>query len=880
MTKPEFSLSSDTYSTELKIVSIFGTESVSKLFKIKIDFKVVESIASELNHESLLQDDIVISISSITGRNDYSIKGVFSQIEEYFKTPKPSTSSKPAKSYRYYSATLVPALWRQRNNQSYDIFTDKTAADILCDQLSKEPEFKYCLDLDLNDYPVKDFICQYSESNFNFISRLAEHWGIFYYFDHDLDGELALTDNNNKCKPLPIGAVKLDLSSDPSLNYNSIRNLKKQFNVTPSGVIITESNPDQALELFEGINGDVTEYESRFNMADEGADNKDEAEFLAEVRLQELQTEAIVYSGTTGLACITPGFVLTVCTPTEELEILIISVSHNGNYLDESALTQSSGCDPYYECSFTGIPKKNQYRPQRDTKTPTIISTTARVYSAADDQTLAQRNEVGRYQVTFDFMNEEAGKISNWIRHASHTARSNHLDMPLTPGTEVQIGFIGGNPNRPYILNALENSQSDIHPVTSANPHHAAIITDGMLYTAALKSRQSLHITSDFDPTDVKDHINSNVLQQLDLYGETSSGSAIDTVKGDVHINRLYGNQYQWREGVDFNYGTNASFSFGSQYSENHAEKTNADEEIFDLSYKLNKDDDVAANKARNKQGKLGKADFVTAPERLVGLVQKDWGNAYSYHEGYAYNWSSGPKKGIHKTFNFGGCYVENNTTAKKAEDLLNKPFTDFVGKNKPSGDDLITKTIGHTFDLHKGDKIDVHNGDSKTDMVGNTVDTIIGDVDSSIVGDIGEVIKGAIDSTITGNIDTLHTGNLKSEMLGNIINEHIGNQENTTTGSITDTHTGVSKSIQYGAQNNQMYGISKDEYFGGKMDLFQGAVIESLMSGTLQFNENYNINKGKWDIHESEIAIVKRGKASIFKADANIQKGVLIMIG
>ena len=90
MAQPEFSLSSDTYSNELEITSISGTESISNFFELKIDFKVAIATADTLNHESLTQDDITVEIKEIAGRDDYRIKGVFSQIEEFFEKSNPT----------------------------------------------------------------------------------------------------------------------------------------------------------------------------------------------------------------------------------------------------------------------------------------------------------------------------------------------------------------------------------------------------------------------------------------------------------------------------------------------------------------------------------------------------------------------------------------------------------------------------------------------------------------------------------------------------------------------------------------------------------------------------------------------------------------------
>jgi Rhs element Vgr protein len=861
MAQPIFSLASDSYATELEITSISGTESISSFFELKITFKIKKDIAKSLDHSLLTEEDITLSVEGLTNRDPYTIKGMFNEVEELFEK---------SNTHKFYTGVMVPTLWRQRKNQSYDIYTEKTAQDVISDELSNDLMLDHHLSLS-QVYPQKEFICQYSESNFNFVSRIAEHWGIYYYFDHDQEGRLVFADDTNY-EPLPIGVVNLDESNNPTHSFTTIRTLRRKYNSVPDAVVISETNPDQAMELFQGIAGDVADDKTSVNMADEGADNKDEADLLAQIRLEELSTYKVVFTGTTGILGITPGFILTISTPDgDEHEILITHVSHSGNNLDDPALAAGKAADPYYECTFTGIPKDTQYRPERKIQVPNVVSTTGRVYSAANDQTLAQRNEVGKYQVTFDFMRGEADKISNWIRHASHTARSNHLDIPLTPGTEVQIGFIGGNPNRPYILNALENSQSVLHPVTHENPHHAAMITDGMLYTGALKSRQSLHMTADLDPTEVREHISKHPLQHLKKDG-TDSGNPVDIIKGDVHIARTYGERYQWREGVDFNYGLNATYNFGQQYVENHAYQGKANDEVFDISDKLDAFDNEVASIVRSDiQANLTK-------EREVGFIHKDFGNKYHYHEGYAYNWSAGTNgNGIHKTFNFGGCYVENNTAANAASDMLNDFTSGFSGS--PSESDLISKTIGNTFDLQEGDKDEAHIGNLTNVMTGDTEETITGNMTSDLTGDTTQTITGNIDTTLTGDTTETITGNTTTTKMGDDTVTHQGNQTITTVGDIVSNHTGSITSSDSGETHTSL-GLTQETFLGGKQDNFFGVAQENLIAGKLNTNKSFVIENGKLKQDKQEVTINNYKTTIVIKTNINVVNAKITMVG
>ena len=393
------------------------------------------------------------------------------------------------------------------------------------------------------------------------------------------------------------------------------------------------------------------------------------------------------------------------------------------------------------------------------------------------------------------------------------------------------------------------------------------MITDGMLYTGALKSRQSLHMTANLDPTAVREHISNTPFMRLDEKG-INSCELLDLIKGDAHIHRNYGNQYHWREGIDFNHGYAAIFNFGQQYVENHADADSADNEIFELPG-LDPNDVPAVNKDIQQ----GLND-----ERNVGLVQKDFGNKYYYHEGHAYNWSTGYKnQNIHKTFNFGGCYVENNTAANAPADMLNDFTSGFSGSPKDS--DLITKTIGNTFDLQEGDKDEAHTGNLTSVMTGDTEETITGNITVDLKGDTLETITGNIEinlmgdtsENIIGNTDTIktgddtltHTGNQNIISVGDIVENHTGNKTVTDTGT---THNGI------GAWSNNYLATYSNFVAGGAVDAFLGGKIETHHGPHLQTKQ------GEFGKNELKIEDFKSLKMD--KSMTIIQKASLIMWG
>ena len=111
--------------------------------------------------------------------------------------------------YSKYSAIIQPALWTLTECYDCRIFQDKSVSDILKEVLSdgslgaKGVKVKIDHRLDLSgSYFPREFCVQYNESDFNFISRLCEEEGIFYFFEHE-NGKhtLVFADDASKHKP-------------------------------------------------------------------------------------------------------------------------------------------------------------------------------------------------------------------------------------------------------------------------------------------------------------------------------------------------------------------------------------------------------------------------------------------------------------------------------------------------------------------------------------------------------------------------------------------------------------------------------------------------------------------------------------------------------
>ncbi|SPJ33559.1 type VI secretion system Vgr family protein [Kushneria phyllosphaerae] len=129
----------------------------------------------------------------------------------------------------YYQLTLVPWLAMLKLGRDSRLFQDRSAVDILTEVFDGHAIARGGYRFDLRrEYPSRSYCVQYRESDFNFISRLCEEEGLFYYFEHAGDGvsdpdgserggdngaafdghRLVITDDVDTCPPVSPQAIR------------------------------------------------------------------------------------------------------------------------------------------------------------------------------------------------------------------------------------------------------------------------------------------------------------------------------------------------------------------------------------------------------------------------------------------------------------------------------------------------------------------------------------------------------------------------------------------------------------------------------------------------------------------------------------------------
>lgn len=115
--------------------------------------------------------------------------------------------------FAFYRLLLHPALWFASLATDNRIFQNQTVPDILEEVLRAYPDVVVENRLE-GSYPPRDYCVQFEESDLDFLHRLMEEEGIFYFFEHSADGHVTvLADGNAAMKPAP-GAAEIAYEPD------------------------------------------------------------------------------------------------------------------------------------------------------------------------------------------------------------------------------------------------------------------------------------------------------------------------------------------------------------------------------------------------------------------------------------------------------------------------------------------------------------------------------------------------------------------------------------------------------------------------------------------------------------------------------------------
>jgi type VI secretion system secreted protein VgrG len=426
-----------------------GRESISEPFRFLL--RVLS--ASSVDIQSLLTKPVVLSIE-LDDNTDRQIHGNINRM----KLLESSRDGKPA-----YEIEMVPWFWFLNLFSDCRIFQNKSVPDIVQDVFSGRGFTDYA-NRTTGTYNPRDYCVQYRETDFNFVSRLLEEEGIFYFFEQTLDKHtLVLGDDPSAFVACPDqGVVKFALATGAVLKQSTLFTLETEYQVrigktSQTDYDFTKPNSSLMSTLDGNRPGEVYDYPG-------GYTTKDDGDRYSRIRLEALEVGISTMRGgsnVTGFQC---GYTFTLAQHGDDAlnqNYLLVALEHQGHNTSYRAGEQ----DPYdYQNRFEAIPATVPFRPARRARRPVMDGPqTALVVGKAGEEIWT--DQYGRVKVQFfwDRIGTKDDNSSCWIRVAQGWAGKQwgFIALPRM-GQEVVVSFLEGDPDRPLITGSVYNADQTV----------------------------------------------------------------------------------------------------------------------------------------------------------------------------------------------------------------------------------------------------------------------------------------------------------------------------------------------------------------------------------------------------------------------------------
>ena len=380
--------------------------------------------------------------------------------------------------------------------RSHRFFVNKSVPEVVSQILDEHGfqgwEYEFSLK---HEYPKREQINQYQESDLQLIRRLLSEVGIFYMFTLQPDTQTEVVRFGDAQSAL-IQGKPLPLNSPSGLEDNgqeSIWGLNITHKVVEAGVVAKDYNHREAQRILRSVpadmsrgDGDEINYGQVYHYRPRHPDSGDKyvpapetANYYARLDHERFLCGQTLITGISNDASLAPGKVLTIIdgvlpTLPEQLQSPVVVTRIHLGASRKSALQINLNGVPYSETLC--------WRPRLLPRPKVSGTMTARVTSAKDNDIYAWQDASGLYRVVFDADEEskDRGQESMPVRLAKPYGGDMYgFHFPLIQGTEVAIAFREGDPDQPYIAHALHDSRHVDH-VTEKNSTRNVIRTAGL----------------------------------------------------------------------------------------------------------------------------------------------------------------------------------------------------------------------------------------------------------------------------------------------------------------------------------------------------------------------------------------------------------------
>ena len=443
---------------ELLLQSFVGHEEVSQLFEFRL---------------RLLSLNPNVSFDAIVGQ-PVTIRFIIDEGQERFFHGYVSRFGLAAGQgiFAGYEATVVPWLWFLSRTTDCKIFQNKTVPDIIEEVFGDYDIARFENKLQ-RDYREREYCVQYRETDYNFVMRLMEQEGIFFFFKHEQGRHtLVMADDGSVFEDCPfIASVRFHHGTEQATtsrlgaladvitewtyaeHFTSGKLAHTDYNFeTPSTSLLANTRS----VVNQGGNDRFELYDYPGEYVDRG-----EGQGLARTRIEEVEAGHTIYTGGGNCRTLASGHTFELYDHFRDDQndgYVLLSVYHEAF---EKTYQTAEVDAPSYVNRFAAIPRTVRFRPERITPMPFVHGVQTAVVVGPSGEEI-YTDEYGRVKVQFhwDRYGNNDEHSSCWIRVGQLWAGQDWggIHIPRI-GQEVIVDFLEGDPDRPLITGRVYNAE-------------------------------------------------------------------------------------------------------------------------------------------------------------------------------------------------------------------------------------------------------------------------------------------------------------------------------------------------------------------------------------------------------------------------------------
>ena len=366
-----------------------------------------------------------------------------------------------------YAATVGPWLWLLSLSQHCRIYQQKTYPEII-KSVFEDMGFSDYEDKLTGKYAKQQYVVQYNETDLNFVSRLMQQEGIFYFFKHT-DGKHTLVMQDDIAGANYLGEVPyLDLTSQSRhIGTEGITVWENHQQIRTAGISLSSYDfelPNKNLSATT-LDPKVRSLSSFQKYAYEGTySQRDAGEHYTKISMEQENAahEQKSFSGNIRILRAGTSFKLSNHQREDQNARFYITQLCSVMRSEDLMGKLENQTPEYYTFSARAISSHMSFRPAKTALKPVMQGPqTATVVGKNKEEIWTDK--YGRIKVRFhwDKQSKSDELSSCWIRVSQSMAGKNwgSIYIPRV-GQEVLVDFLQGDPNQPVVIGCVYNGSS------------------------------------------------------------------------------------------------------------------------------------------------------------------------------------------------------------------------------------------------------------------------------------------------------------------------------------------------------------------------------------------------------------------------------------